>query len=239
MGSLELPGIAETALPAGLMADLPADAPPAPWNVRCRAAIWWTRPDRTASAALKDVIPAAIGAAATPLLTVGAMVSYEETPVGPYSEVLAAVVLRKGSSLSGHVPFMAVDSPASIVGGRTNWALPKTLAEFRGWPQNNAVMEAVGPGWAIQATPRSSGPPLPWLLPSLVELVQIGPDGTRFSTKPRGRGTARLARVTVEASTAPGMTSWYPAGRCFGILSENLTGYLPPASRQSSSYQPR
>ena len=31
----------------------------------------------------------------------------------------------------GNVAFMAVDSETSLVGGRTNWAMPKTLAQFR------------------------------------------------------------------------------------------------------------
>ena len=62
----------------------------------------------------------------------GAFVHYLDTPVGPYAEVLAspAVLLRGGLLAAAHIPFIAVDSEASVRGGRENWALPKTLARF-------------------------------------------------------------------------------------------------------------
>ncbi|MHB8242684.1 MAG: acetoacetate decarboxylase family protein [Solirubrobacteraceae bacterium] len=61
----------------------------------------------------------------------GAFLRYKEGPVGAYDELLAMPnVLLRDRRLSLHVPFIAVDSEASIAGGRGNWALPKTLAEF-------------------------------------------------------------------------------------------------------------
>jgi hypothetical protein len=228
----EIPGIAETTLTQEQIAGLPANAPPAPWRARARAVSWWARPDHRARAALSEALPSALGRNVNPLLTIGAMITYDETPVGPYSEVLAIVVLRRGAGVFTHVPFIAVDSRASVVGGRANWALPKTLAVFEGVPQNQTAMSAAGTGWDVRVTPRTRGPVLPWLLPPIANLVQIGAGDTRLSARPRGRGTARLARVTVE-TTAPGMADWFPTGRCLGALSENLAAGLPPANESS------
>ena len=80
----------------------------------------------------RGLLPAGLtGRAALPL-TAAALVAYHRGPVGPYAELLASpVVLADGA---GHVPFIAVDSPASVAGGRANWALPKDLAGFDGAP---------------------------------------------------------------------------------------------------------
>jgi hypothetical protein len=71
----------------------------------------------------------------------GALISYADTPVGPYHEVIGMVIVRHGARLLVHVPFIAVDSPTSLVGGRVNWALPKTLADFTGEPRSGTAFE--------------------------------------------------------------------------------------------------
>jgi hypothetical protein len=72
-------------------------------------------------------------------LTVAAFLRYKEGPVGAYDELLAMPnVLLRRRRLSLHVPFIAVDSEASIAGGRGNWALPKTLAEFE-WHERDGL----------------------------------------------------------------------------------------------------
>lgn len=48
-------------------------------------------------------------------LVVGATVRCRRSPVGPYEELLGAVVAHP---LGAHVPFLAVDSPVSAAGGR-------------------------------------------------------------------------------------------------------------------------
>ena len=231
---VELSGVAETALTPEILATLPSDAPPAPWQAHARGVVWWTRPTRDARGALTEALGGALGPAVTPLLIVGAMLSYHDTPVGAYSEVLAIVVVRRGSSVFTHVPFIAVDSPASVVGGRVNWALPKTLAEFDGAPRSHTTMRATGQGWQVSATPVTYGPALPWVLPPITPLVQTGLDGTRWSSRPRGHGTARLARVTVSAAAAPGLADLLPSGRFLGLLSDTLTGHLPTATHSAT-----
>jgi hypothetical protein len=108
----DIPGVAETTLAAEQIADPPADAPPAPWRAQARAISWLARPDHGAGTALSEALPAALGKNIRPLLTIGSMISYDDTPVGPYCEVLAMVVLRRGGSVFTHVPFIAVDSRA-------------------------------------------------------------------------------------------------------------------------------
>jgi hypothetical protein len=220
-------GVAETTLTAEQLARLPDEAPAAPWKVRARGIFWWTRPDQRARAALRDVV----GADARPLLVIGALVGYTDTPVGPYSEVLAMVVLRRGATVLGHVPFIAVDSPASVVGGRANWALPKTLADFDGVPAEGTPMTAHTQGWRIQATPRTHGPSLPGPLLPITPVVQTGPDGDRWSVRARGHARFRLARVDVQLEAAPSLTAWFPAGPCRGILCTAFSSHIPPATR--------
>ncbi|HEV2783709.1 MAG TPA: acetoacetate decarboxylase family protein [Actinophytocola sp.] len=224
-----IPGVAETTLTAEQLALLPDEAPAAPWRVRAGAVFWWARPDQRARAALRDVLPAAVGAGARPLLVIGALVGYTDTPVGPYSEILAMVVLRHGATVLGHVPFIAVDSPASVVGGRANWALPKTLAEFDGAPAEGAEVTAHALGWRIRATPRGYGPALPGPLLPITPVVQIGPDGDRWSVRARGLARFRPARVDVHVEADSSLAAWFPAGPRRGILCTSFTSHIPPA----------
>ena len=68
-------------------------------------------------------------------------VEYLDTPVGPYHEVLAGNLLWTGRLSVSQVPFIAVDSLASVAGGRANWALPKTMADFEVDLASDAVRE--------------------------------------------------------------------------------------------------
>ena len=221
-----VPGVAETALAAEARGELPAHAAPAPWTARAAAICWWRRPDARATAALRAALPAQIIEDARPVMTVGALLAYSDTPVGPYNETLGLVVLRRGTHVFTHVPFIAVDSPASVVAGRVNCALGKTLATFHGRPAS-ATMSAAGAGWTIRATARTFGPPLPWILPPLGTLEQVAPSGALTSARASGRGSARVARIHVEIPAAPTLTDWFPVGRFVGIVSNNLTGHLP------------
>ena len=98
--------------------------------------IWVCRAAREVRAAL----PASLRSW-RPLLLVTSLVHYDQTPVGAYDEVVASVILLRGRHWVAHVPFIAVDSEASIVGGRVNWALPKTMAAFEGRPAAGATTD--------------------------------------------------------------------------------------------------
>jgi hypothetical protein len=206
-----IPGVAECDLDEATLASLPADAPPAPWDCACTAVVWLSRPGRVAAGA------AATSASAhgRSLAVIGGMVGYEDTPVGPYSEVLGAIGVLDGRSVRGTVPFMAVDSTSSLVGGRQNWSLPKTLASFTGTPTGTS-MTATGRGWKVTATPKAIGPAVPTRF--VGGLVQRWPDGSLRDAVLRGRASARAAIVRVEVESTGSLAEWLKPGWHVGAV---------------------
>ncbi len=155
-------------------------------------------------------------------LTVAAFLRYDEGPVGAYDELIAMpnVVLRR-RRLSLAVPFIAVDSEASIAGGRANWALPKTLAEFE-WLQHNGLarqIEARGDGWSAEARVLWSGPRMP--LWARVRQTQVRADGAVIVVPVRSRGVGRVARVEVRTD-GPTLPYWLSSGVHIGVAIERV-----------------
>lgn len=208
-----VPGVAECALSEAILASLPTDAPPAPWTVRCSSITWYGRGGRAAArAAGRAVVPS--GRA---LATVGGLVAYADTPVGPYNEVFGVVAYRSGRSVRGTIPFMAVDSAASLVGGRANWSLPKTIAQFEGEPSpSGCVMSAAGESWLVRATARPFGPTL--TVPMTSRMAQLWPDGLVRESMLTGTGRSRSAIVTVEVDSRADLPGWLRPGRHFGSV---------------------
>jgi hypothetical protein len=116
-----------------------------------------------------------------------------------------------------------------VVGGRTNWALPKTLAGFDGQPAHDTSMAATGSDWRIEATPTSHRLMVPMLIPKLLTLVQLGPHRTVWSVRPSGYAVTRLARIDVRVTAAPTLQDWFPSGIRRGTLTPRLTMVLGPA----------
>jgi Acetoacetate decarboxylase (ADC) len=194
---------AESALPPDVAAQLPADVAPAPWSTRLDAVVWWHR----ATDAAVGKLPVQLRGRRRLPLTVAGFVRYLDTPVGPYHEVLASPVVLLTPVPAGSVPFIAVDSLDSIAGGRENWALPKTLAEFA-WTEHRVA--ATGEGWSVTARVARIGPALPFAAPALNR--QVGPDGRELTMGIRGLGRARLTRVDVDVE-GPDLPSWLNGGR--------------------------
>jgi hypothetical protein len=218
-----VPGVSECTLTAATVADLPASAPAAPWHdLRLTSIVWLARGGRAAGRAAGAANPARGRA----LGVVGAMVSYADTPVGPYYEVLGAVGLRAGRTVHNSVPFMAVDSPASLVGGRTNWSLPKTLAEFTGEPADGA-MSARGDGWSVRVRARPYGPSVP--IPMSGRIVQQWPDGQLRAAALAGKGRGRSAIVTVEVESDGDLPNWLRSGRHLGVVVSEAWFTMQPA----------
>jgi hypothetical protein len=133
-----LRGVPERALSQALVATLPRNQAPAPWECRCSA-----------------------------LVTLGAFVRYTDTPVGAYDEVLGIIGSRTGLRPWGNVAFMSVDSESSLVGGRTNWAMPKTLARFDGAVADGNLITGTSRPALVTVGVSSSGPLPTWLRPGL------------------------------------------------------------------------
>jgi hypothetical protein len=215
-------GVPECELGDALAAQLPDGSPPAPWAVRAQAVVW----THSASEDARELLPAPLREERVLPLTVGAFIRYLATPVGPYSEVLAApVVLARPPLPAATVPFIAVDSIASIHGGRANWALPKTLAAFE-WTTTPAALGdgpftvrgegTHGPtAWSVTATVAPRARRLPLIAP--LRDIQVTPDGRELDVPVRLAGRAQLATVEVRTQ-GPSLPSWLRAGRHRGIV---------------------
>lgn len=214
-----LRGVPETVLSQALVAGLPLNQSQAPWECRCSAVIWLGRGGRAAAAALP---PALSGRRA--LATVGSFVRYLDTPVGPYDEVLGLVGSHTGVRPWGNVAFMSVDSQSSLVGGRTNWAMPKTLATFEGAPANGQTMVGTGAdevAWSVRATPRVVGPAVP--LKTKGTARQEFSDGRIGDSLLTFAGRVRPAIVTVDVTSQGPLASWLRPGRHLGAVVDEAT----------------
>ena len=208
----DLPGAPESRLAAAVLAQLPDHTPAPPWPTRVQAVVWWHRAPPAALAAL----PAALRARVRLPLVVGAFVRYLDSPVGPYDELIGAVLYRP---LHAHVPFICVDSVPSIHGGRAHWALPKAMARFH--REEDGPVAATGDGWRVAAAPQPRGPRLPAL--AVLSTTQLDGDGRERTARSTARGRARLGRVVVQVGTdragEPGsIAGWLRAGRHRGAV---------------------
>jgi len=206
-----VPGVLECTLDDDVLASLPASAPPAPWDVTCTSIIWYARGGHDGARAAGAAAQGARRAAAV----AGGMVAYRSTPVGAYNEVFGTIAFRRGRSVHGTIPFMAVDSRDSLVGGRQNWSLPKCLARFTGSPESGS-MNAEGDGWRVRVTAHPFGPPLPMKMTG--RLVQAWPDGQLRSSRLRGKARSRTAIVTVDVQSRGYLDTWLRTGRHLGAV---------------------
>lgn len=218
-----VPGVSETTLDPTTRADLPATAPPAPWRCRCDALLWVARPTREARRALAP----AVAGRGRPVAVIGGFVRYSHTPVGRYDEALAAVVSATRSGLRASIPFMAVDLPASLLGGRANWSLPKTLARFTGSLDDAPEMLARTPTWSIRASARAM--PAGLRVAAAGRLLQEWPDGLLRGARMHSRGHARPALVRVDVNSDGRLPRWVRPGRHPGAVLHDVKFTLEPA----------
>jgi hypothetical protein len=196
--------------------------PPPPWRSEVHALLWWHRAAPGAEAAL----PAALRGRAGAPLTLGGLIAYRDGPVGPYAEVLGAPMLLRGGAGLSHVAFMAVDSAASVEGGRANWALPKEPAAFSGAVGRAGAVSARGAGWALTVTTAVRPRALPaW---AAVRCAQEWPDGAVRVFGARMAGRARLASVQVHHDVPSALAGWLLPGRHPALLLSGRQVVGPP-----------
>jgi hypothetical protein len=196
-------------------------APPAPWRSEIAALVWWHR----ATPAARDLLPAPLAGRGGVRVTIGGLISYRRGPVGPYREVFGAPMLLRPGPGWAHVAFMAVDSAASVAGGRGNWALPKELGRFAGDPGTPGRVTARGEGWALAVTATTR----PRALPAWAHLTcaQVWPDGAVRAFAVTMRGRARLARVEIEHEPRSPLATWLRAGRHPAVLVSGVQVVTP------------
>jgi len=221
----EIEGVQESALADDDASRLPHESAPAPWATVLDAVLWFHR----AAPGAQDRLPARLRSRRALPVTVGALIRYRETPVGPYHEVLASpVVLAGPRGPEAAVPFIAVDSLPSVRGGRENWALPKTLARFD-WPiepRGGFELDADGSGWSVHATVRPRARRLP--LAARTRNRQVTPAGTEITFDSAWRGRARLASVELE-TRGPTLPGWLRSGRHPALVLEGARVKVGPA----------
>lgn len=206
-GLRDIPSVPEGGLSEGLVERLPAHVAPAPWESTVDALLWFHRSTPEALAALPDELTAR----PWPQLAAAGLISYREGPVGPYGEVVGAPALVEGGPLLSHVPFIAVDSETSILGGRRNWALPKVPARFDGDPGLPGRVKASGEGWEIAVSARARPRSLPaW---TRFSCAQVRPDGGVETFAMTIHGRMRLGSVRVEHGRRSSLESWLLPGR--------------------------
>jgi len=196
--------------------------PDAPWHSVVDALLWFHLATPDARAMLPEPLIARAGTA----ITIGGLISYRDGPVGPYGEVFGAPVMLRGTPLLSHVAFMAVDSEASLAGGRRNWALPKVLASFDGDPGRPGPVTASGDGWELCVTAAARDRRLPFA--GIFRCSQVWPDGRIREFTVRMRGRARLARAEVQHRVRSPLTGWLAAGRHPAILLSGTQDVSPP-----------
>jgi hypothetical protein len=212
-----VPGVPETALSSELLARLPENMAPAPWDVQCAGLVWHGRGGRAAREAFA---PALRGSRAR--ASIGGFVRYQTTPVGPYDEIFGLLASADGMKSWGTVSFMAVDSEASLVGGRTNWSMPKTLAGFDGEIGHKQTISGWSDGpvrWRVEATPTAIGPRIK--VRSKMPNRQEFPDGVVRVSQLAARAVIRPALVRVEVVSDGPLASWLRPGLHLGAVIES------------------
>jgi Acetoacetate decarboxylase (ADC) len=186
---------------------VPAVIPAAPWQSTIEALLWAHAATPAAQAALAPCLAPRAGLP----VTIGGLIAYLDGPVGPYDEIFGAPVMLRGGALVSHVAFMAVNSQASVAGGRRNWALPKVLASFEREAAPPGRVVARAKDWEVQVTATVRPRRVPFA--AAFRCRQVWSDGLTREFTVRMRGRARLARVQVRHGAPSGLREWLVEGR--------------------------
>jgi hypothetical protein len=124
------------------------------------------------------------------------LVDYQESPVGPYKELLF-IPGKFGEEKLQSITTIFVDSVASTVHGRANWAIPKQTADFN-WQKEKGLDQvdvSLNGKQVFRASIRSGGIPFPMSTALLPIQLRQELDDQVFFTQPEGKGWGKLARI--------------------------------------------
>ena len=215
-------GTPQTALSAEQIAAFGEHIAPAPWVATGSALLWWQPPNR----ALVEVIDSRLGRIGPPLGVIGGLLRYADTPVGGYDEVLTSVIYATRRGVRTTTPFITVNSPATLVAGRTNWALPKVPGTFSGDLETG--MTCSGDAWSLRIDASAADRGLP--VRSGFWASQVWPDGLVRSSKLGMTARVRPAIARVKVDADPTLSGWFRSGRYPAILTHDFQGTLSPAA---------
>lgn len=184
-----------SALPPMSKPPLPSSEFPPPWTLKGEGIILIYRFDKTWVEGA-GLLPPSLQRKARGGLGYVMLVDYQESPVGPYRELLLipGKFGKKGKQTITHI---FVDSPQSLSSGRKNWNIPKELASFHWKKEKNRdhVQVITEKGVVFSAEISHGGLSFPIstsLLP--LRLVQTR-EGKTLATQPQGRGWGKLAKM--------------------------------------------
>jgi hypothetical protein len=174
---------------------------PAPWQL-CGDAILAFKPVRTELA--RPLVPTdARIVSVWPGRTIAMLylARYRQSPVGEYGEVIVApAIVRLQGRIGAWISHILVDSEASMIAGRTIWALPKQLASIQWHAASQAQIRVDAPLLKLHAefSPPRRYMPLPFMGAALTRRGRIA---NTFVAS----GVARVGttRATIELSAAP------------------------------------
>ena len=124
------------------------------------------------------------------------LVNYQESPVGPYKELLF-IPGKFGEEKLQSITTIYVDSEASTANGRANWAIPKETAEFH-WQKEKGIDQvevSLNGQQVFRASIRSGGIPFPMSTALLPIRLRQELEGQVLFTQPEGKGWGKLARI--------------------------------------------
>jgi acetoacetate decarboxylase len=177
--------------------------PPAPWRLRGDALLVPARPRRGPG----GIVLARYGS--------GSTLAYHEL-------VVFSGLARAGARVGFAVSYIAVDSPASLAGGREIWGLPKRLADVAWAAAAIAVAEDGVEVLRARVRRRGGHIPLLGVAPFFGEL-----GGGLVHTVARGRLRAAPALVDVEVSARSPLAELGVGGRRAGLHAIALDVRVP------------
>jgi hypothetical protein len=128
------------------------------------------------------------------------LVNYQTSPVGPYYEILlipGTLKNPKGKHLS--ISHIFVDSENSMKAGQKNWGIPKNLAEFDWQDDGKSIQVDIKHEghsfFTIKA--KRLGPSIPIIEAMLPITLYQKRDKHHFWTKPKAKGQAKFASVSI------------------------------------------
>lgn len=135
---------------------------------------------------------------------IGGMIiaQYDQSPVGPYNELLYIPGRQKLADRSGFfISKIYVDSMASVKNGRANWGIPKEYADIaiENLDEKQVSIKASQENKNLfSAVMKSKGPSFP-ISTSLIPIPLIQSlDDKQFYTKFKGSGTAKWSNIAIE-----------------------------------------
>jgi hypothetical protein len=190
-------------------------APHAPWKLLGDCVVGLAR--RPRGGALPEGLRPLVG----PAVVIAAR--YQESPVGPYSEMFVAEPAHVGLRPGLCVTTAVVDSPDARVGGRVNWGFPKELGTLL-WDRDGDERQLKWVERGVAVRGRRSGPTMPVLIP-MRNLQRRSDAPVVVPATVRGRG--HMARIEVEVGDNDPLACL--AGSHRGMVVDGLHFTLDPA----------